>query len=78
MGGTGKVSLQLGEDGRILRCFLEPKKPAANDVLIKGGVFNINIASSQNPVSSPESEDPKKMFRRLTCIESNSGSSQEN
>ena len=34
MGGTGKVSLQLGEDGKILRCFLEPKKPAANDVLI--------------------------------------------
>ena len=48
------------------------------DNAIKGGVFNINIASSQNPVSSPESEDPKKMFHRLTCIESNSGSSQEN
>ena len=44
---------------------------------ITGGVFNINMASSQSAVSSPESEPPKKKFRRVMCIESNSGS-QEN
>ena len=30
---------------------------------ITGGVFNINMASSQSAVSSPESEPPKKKFR---------------
>ena len=45
---------------------------------ITGGVFNINMASSQSAMSSPESEAPKKKFRRVMCIESDSGSSQEN
>ena len=41
---------------------------------ITGGVFSINIASTQSAVGSPES--PKKKFRRVMCIESDS--SQEN
>ena len=45
---------------------------------ITGDVFNINMASSQSAVSSPESEPSKKKFRRVMCIESDSGSSQEN
>ena len=45
---------------------------------ITGGVFNINMASSQSAVSSPESEPPKKKFRQVMCIESDSGSSKEN
>ena len=45
---------------------------------ISGGVFNITMASSQSAVGSPESEPPKKKFRRVLCIESDSGSSQEN
>ena len=45
---------------------------------ITGGVFNINMASSQSAMGSPESERPKKKFRRVMCIESDSGSSQEN
>ena len=35
---------------------------------ITGGVFNINMASSQSAVSSPESEPPKKKFRRVTAV----------
>ena len=45
---------------------------------ITGGVFNINMALSQSAVSSPESEPPKKKFRQVMCIESDSGSSKEN
>ena len=44
---------------------------------ITGGVFNINMASSQSAVSSPESEPPKKKFRQVMCIESDSGSNEE-
>ena len=45
---------------------------------INGGVFNITMASSQSAMGSPESEPPKKKFRRVMCIESGSGSIQEN
>ena len=45
---------------------------------ITGGVFNINMASSQSAVSSPESEPPKKKFRWVMCIESDSAGSKEN
>ena len=45
---------------------------------ITGGVFNINMASSQSAVSSPESELPKKKFHWVMCFESDSGSSKEN
>ena len=45
---------------------------------ISGRLFNITMASSQSAMGSPESEPPKKNFRRVMCIESDSGSSQEN
>ena len=45
---------------------------------ITGGVFNINMASSQSAVSSPESELPKKKFHWVMCFELDSGSSKEN
>ena len=45
---------------------------------VRRGIFKITMASSQGAMGSPESEPPKKKFHRMVCIESDSGSSQEN